>query len=515
VKVEVAANWHQFHAMSIAPPPMKIIITTKSLVGLLCILSIHIELVSSFQIPRPSSYQRILHSFRSSPGAVNIVDHSPLWAASEVGSSSSSSKNAQSPPNNGNNNNYDNDFNNLSADDAQRQAEQFRSKAQALKAEAMELERELNATRSLLRRNKEADVDDLIDSIFSEYPIKSKDVAQKIRIGRYTTDLIVDVVERLYVRRKRDAGDEAELERLSDALDTLLEAATMLDSESLASSSSNSTINGRSSSQRWNGRGEQAIRAKLNELRRADEVSINRKFAAEVNAIINSGESVEEYVRKSQGLKPLERAKNNLMAGLNRSVSIYGEGLSSQNTTSKKEKANTTTPVLVPSWIPSVFLRFMLSSKPSDIGKSEVQQIKDSVLLGSRFYVTASESVPGAAYFRGNIRTPKGTVNNETSLLNHTAIAFAEIQDRMEKEGLDKNIQLFLISDPLWRPYDSREPAPKPVILALSKAVVPIEKKVLTGAEKIIGKVGPHCVLEAAFCMCVILPNNRDLTTFH
>ena len=62
----------------------------------------------------------------------------------------------------------------------------------------------------------------------------------------------------------------------------------------------------------------------------------------------------------------------------------------------------------------------------------------------------------------------------------------------MEAEGLAKNIQLFLMPDPLWRPYqDSREPMPKPVILALSKAVIADERKSLKGTEKVLGKVRP------------------------
>ena len=394
---------------------------------------------------------------------------------------------------------------------AQKEAAKFRSKAQALKAEAEQLELELNATRSRLRMSEEATVDELIDqSLFTSYPITSKEIAEKIQIGRYSTDLIVQVVERLYIRRKRDAGDESELERLGDALDTLLEAATSLDNEvSLASGSGETSSNFKRSTQRWNGRGEQAIRAKLNELRRADEVSFNRRFAAEVNAIINSGQSVEEYVRKQQDTnsdstrRPFERAKSNLMAGLNRSLSIYGDttsGSLAENTTdvanfdpdATQPQTNSTSQILVPAWIPSSFLRFMLSSRTSDIGKDEVERIKDSVLLGSRFYVTSHESVPGAAFFRGNIRSPLGSVNNETLSTNHTAEAFGEIQQRMEAEGLAKNIQLFLMPDPLWRPYqDSREPMPKPVILALSKAVIADERKSLKGTEKVLGKVRP------------------------
>jgi hypothetical protein len=132
---------------------------------------------------------------------------------------------------------------------------------------------------------------------------------------------------------------------------------------------------------------------------------------------------------------------------------------------------------LVPMWVPSSFLPFLLSSKAPTIGPEQVDKIKNDVLLGSRFYLTSSESVPGAAIFRGNIRSPLGGINS-TDDRNHTAMVFDEIQNRMNRQGLSDTVQLFLMPDPQWRPNpDERELEPRPVLLALSKSVTPDEEK--------------------------------------
>lgn len=127
---------------------------------------------------------------------------------------------------------------------------------------------------------------------------------------------------------------------------------------------------------------------------------------------------------------------------------------------------------MVPMWIPSSLLPFLLTSK-SKLDRDDFKTIRDEVLKGTSFYCTSSESIPSAAIFRGNIRTPLGVVNT-TMDHNQTAVVFHDIQDRLSSAGLSDRVQLFFWNDPEWRPgRDPREPTPKPVILALPTTVVP------------------------------------------
>jgi hypothetical protein len=138
-------------------------------------------------------------------------------------------------------------------------------------------------------------------------------------------------------------------------------------------------------------------------------------------------------------------------------------------------------------WIPSSLLPFLLISK-SNLDSEDFKKLRDQVLTGTSFYCTSSESIPSAAIFRGNIRTPLGVVN-ATMDRNQTAVIFQDIQNRLSSAGLSDRIQLFLWNDPEWRPgRDAREPAPKPVILALPSTVVP-EQSSKRGKASLVLKV--------------------------
>jgi hypothetical protein len=254
--------------------------------------------------------------------------------------------------------------------------------------------------------------------------------------------------------------NETEYNRLGVVLDTLMEAVAVLDAEV---SDGKQTEN-----KRWTGRVETSVRNRLKELKRSQELNFERKMAAEMNEVADSNESVEEYVRRTFGgqLEATDLGKVDV------------------NISDVLERVP-----LVPMWVPSSFLPFIINSKTSTLGPEQVEAIKDDVLFGSRFYVTSFESVPGAALFRGNIRTPKGGVDTDDGK-NQTAMVFDDIQDRLEQKGLDGKVQLFLMPDPEWHPTrNEREPEPKPVILALSKAVTPDESKIDTGAVLVTGRV--------------------------
>ena len=203
------------------------------------------------------------------------------------------------------------------------------------------------------------------------------------------------------------------------------------------------------------------------------------------------------------------------------------------------------TPSFIPLWIPASYIPYIVSLNKkakglipknttgvsnatkavvpfaivhnSTLDRSELETLKNEVLLGSRFYVTSFEFAPGAALFRGNIRTSLGSLpaltasfeksSNRTSTVdNNTAMVFADIQDRLKTAGLEDKVQLFVLPDPeairridaaasqyraSRRPHieASVDPHQEPVVLALPKNLTPDESKLEKGWIRKIGKV--------------------------
>jgi hypothetical protein len=148
------------------------------------------------------------------------------------------------------------------------------------------------------------------------------------------------------------------------------------------------------------------------------------------------------------------------------------------------------------------------------VGPTEVALMEREVFTGSRFFLTSSDKVPGAALFRGNIRDNLGRIirigatddDEERGVDNTTAVVFAEIQERMEAAGLGDKVQLFMMADPETEPnvkgtrpaVAAMEEDTKPVILALSKALSPDEgemkKRPIQELCKVRLTLNAHCM---------------------
>jgi hypothetical protein len=183
---------------------------------------------------------------------------------------------------------------------------------------------------------------------------------------------------------------------------------------------------------------------------------------ADVRAAIRQAgnASVEEYMRRTLGLEPEVVAKQ--------------DSPSQFNVTRVVERV-----IMVPMWVPSSLLDLLVATRHEKVNSTDVRTIKDRVLATSRFFCTSSESIPSAAVFRGNIRPPPdGDTGGAAPVVerNFSSVVFQDIQRRMDREGLSERIQLFLLQDPEWRPdRDERDGnKPKPVLLALPKAAVPM-----------------------------------------
>eukprot|EP00980_Cylindrotheca_fusiformis_P017485 scaffold5490_cov125-Cylindrotheca_fusiformis.AAC.2 len=360
------------------------------------------------------------------------------------------------------------DYTSKSNGDLRKEALILQARAREMMMEARAMEVELLSTRKQRKQAKNSESDDIIDSLFPpNVTVTPAVVADRIRSERWSSELVYMVVERMFERQMIAIGqsvssdmespidgrakdiwvNETEFSKLRKSISVLEKAAAVLDKEVGTMDTA--------SARRWSGRVEKGIQARINELQRAQSEKLERQFASEINLVANSNRSVEEYVRRSLNMSASDKKVAGLAAAAINASQVF------------------TAVSLAPMWVPSSFLPFIISSEKSTLGPEQVDQIKDKVLQGSRFFVTSSDSIPGAAIFRGNIRSQKGAVTTNASR-NDTAIVFEEIQSQLKREGLSDLVQLFFLPDPEWR-YERHgvQKEPKPVLLALSKAVSP------------------------------------------
>jgi Zn-dependent protease len=425
------------------------------------------------------------------------------------------------------------------------QAEALRVKAKAIRAEAQAMEVALQETTWKRRLAKLSMVDEIITTLFSsklseckvisttlsndkdihttaglEVPTPvvvvpdSRVVADRLKSGRYNQNQVLAVVDRLYILQARALGqisltnttsvastpqfptshslipNETASELYGEYLETLSQAACLLDQgpvllpDQVYSMAPSDSLPTRTPSKSRTtsvslGRLELAIRSRIKELRKTDELNRNRLLSTEINRVVSAAENgtVDDYDRQTLGAE--ENNKVNNAKESDQKDLLYNI-------------ATTTETTAVPMWVPSTLLPYIKECNTSTIGRTEVKIIEKQVLSGSRFFMTSSESVPGAALFRGNIRTATGRVavldndKGRTGLDNTTAEVFADVQSRLEAAGLGDKVQLFFMQDLDAEPQmqgtrpaiAAMEEQPKPVLLAISKAVCPDESKI-------------------------------------
>jgi hypothetical protein len=349
---------------------------------------------------------------------------------------------------------------------ARKEAEELRRRAKELLAEAMAMETSLRESRSTSKMTRMSDSNDMIDHLFLNRPLTPEAVARTLRVERWSVDQVIQVLERLHERQTRtlnfdratvaltnpdfQIGDTrnamvnaTEMELFDTYMTCLIQAASILDDEISSQDGMNR------GNKRWPGRVALALKARLNELRRSEELSFRRRLAAGINDAMSTNTTVQDYMRRTLGL-PTD-----------------AENVSKKdvNLTRVMERV-----AMVPLWVPSSLLSSMIAS-PALIDAKDIRTIKNNILSKSNFFCTSSDSSPGAAIFRGNVRPPVADPPLAKGGHNQTAVIFADIQQRLETEGLSDRIQLFFLQDPEWQPGQTS--LPKPVILALPKSVVP------------------------------------------
>lgn len=315
------------------------------------------------------------------------------------------------------------------------EAHELKKRARALMADARAMEAEL----SNLRSNKALDFDREQDAIIDELFSNNTVLVKTLRDEHWSPEKLLPIIERLHQRLRRSMGkapsssrntkvefqiadtrngageiDEEERIRLTFHLADLLAAAHKLDEE---------TARGENPNSRWNGRVATMFESKLKELQRGAEVKVERTHDAS---------SINRYAQQSLGIDGTH-------------ANFFAE---------------------TPRWLPPTFAYYLgdpKNLKGSKLAPGDVSVIQNDVLAGSKFFCSSVELSSTAAYFAGSLRNM-----NALSPENYTALAFSEIEERLERTGVSERAQLFLIAD-TKRYAEGRGVA----ILAIPSSIVP------------------------------------------
>ena len=451
---------------------------------------------------------------------------------------------------------------------------ELRARAQQLKAEALAEEAALGTARSSRRDRRLQECDGLVGRLFTSSTNTSSSkgietsgsldanatqhVADMLRKEGWSPPQVVMVLERLQERQnglllmqqqqpavismdensiRNNATEEWAV--LEGQILSLIQAAGTLDDEYAASAarakknnitddrtvaSHNSTI----ASSRWTGRVEAALKTRRKEMLRALEEDVKRKVAAAIfnSSNNNNNNAVTSGTTTSPDAIMLDEIQENLQRIARKIPVIQGNGGGgggggggdNNNATGGLGRVSS-----VPFWVPPSLLPFLAESRAT-IRKEDVALIQDRVLVGTRFFCTSSDSIPSAAIFRGNLRTPGEATTTTTTMgpkdkmrrSNHTAAVLEEIQLRLEAQGIAERVQLFLMDDPEWRPGarndNQKLTTPLPVILAISKKVKPTENAMEKATTSVLGKVSSNffsCghAIQVIFKNCSLSPS--------
>lgn len=432
------------------------------------------------------------------------------------------------------------------------EAQALLEKARQLKAEALANEASLKQARSTLSSGRIRDTDDMIDRLFydtglipfdnsSSLPALEEQTAERVRAERLSPEQVMAVLERLHQRqiqvqdstpimtptqaavtrpsmqiadtRNAVTANVTEWKALDGWIVLLINAASVIDAEvneklsnDISFENGEKTSPAASTNIRWTGRVATALKARRKELVRAEEEDLKRKIAFNVKAVVSANKKMAESARLPSGLDSVQEFTRQTLG-----VGVNAVGASNTSRNSNNRRENNMTSVMekteaAPRWVPSSLLPLLIESRAT-LRKEDVALIKDKVLIGSRFFCTSSDALPSVAVFRGNIRTPVGLVDTSVygaaAKANSTAVVLAEIQQRLEAEGLNERVQLFMLEDQEWRPFDDeRSSKPLPVILAFSKKVQPTEVIMERATNSLVAKVRLPKLLSMHVILC-------------
>lgn len=219
------------------------------------------------------------------------------------------------------------------------------------------------------------------------------------------------------------------------------------------------------------------LRARMKELRRADEEMLKRNFAALSNLLRRGINSTDANVRKE-----------------GHTISWLEETFAANNLRKSNGTNFVQNIIDVPLWLPNSIIPFVLLDG-EQLEKNDTKRFREEVLDGSLFFCTGWETQRYAALFRGNFvekrkvgtgaaspASAKDQVGpageNNASLvtkdLEHDRISretFGNVQKRLASSDLGDRIQLFLLQDPEDKTDDESEA--RPAFLAIPASIRP------------------------------------------
>lgn len=348
------------------------------------------------------------------------------------------------------------------------QVEGLRRRARELLAEAKVLEVAMVENRANGAKQKTRGQDSLIDELFVSNVTTITMLADELKAKRWSPDNLILIIERIHERQvlamgkalvtsdngfqigdTRNSAESCskEYNRLDRLINLLIEAASLVDEEYKRGTNPNN---------RWTGRVEISLSSRLKELRRADNEAFQKRLS-----LLAKKDDVE-----LRGPKGLIQDLTLQSLGVSEEKIPQTSRIRNMNVSAILELGET-----IPLWFPRSLIP--LCNRPNRrLDPRDIKSIEKDVLPGSQFHCTATDSVQFATLFRGNIRTRVGLIDSSIRS-NNMATIFDEIIEKLEKAGLADRVQLFMLLDPLWTPNTTNEPVPKPVIIALSKAVDP------------------------------------------
>lgn len=358
-------------------------------------------------------------------------------------------------------------------------AVELRRRARELRLEVQEMEKALEKLQSSRRKERESEQDSMLKRLFPKLePSNPETVAKILREERWSVNQVETTLQLLLKHKNQVATtnlasqrqsnpsnatitppNTSDLQKIDSYIHCIIDAAAILDKEFASEASERQRLQ----SARWSGRGEQVLRSVINQWQKTNEADLKRAMTTSLYSVLGNNSAWQSYGAQDLGVKT-----------------------SDINNKTLNETRMVETNVVVPHWVPSSLGKLIHASQ-SKLAVEDVQHIKDSVLPASRFYCTSYHSTPFVAIYRGNIRYLGTDVSADSN--SSPAVVFSEIQKLVERETMSSRVQLFLMPDPEWRPNrDPREPSPKPVILAISKNVVPdgnpSSQKAKTGLAK-------------------------------
>lgn len=315
----------------------------------------------------------------------------------------------------------------------------------------------------------------LVDRIFERETIANEKVLSTLTSTSVKDFAIGDVTNSVEY-------NQAELSKLEGWVDRLIQAQSILDKDTEENRFTCDKLGLAPS-----------LETRIRQLKRKEEENYQRKLAEKMNA----GSTNEQF----DGMSQFVSQTMGLDDDKNVTIKVNGKDIGGSKIDINQLMKDL---VRIPMWVPSSILPFVITCR-KELDIDDLKTIKTDVLQSDQVRIISWDSMKFGAIYRLSLLSKRQSlaisalsgqapgssamndgvnrVSDDIELRNLKSI-FQEMNQRLTKAGLSNKIQLFLLEDPEWRPGQTREPEPLPVILAVSNEVVPEQGKERGKAKK-------------------------------